>query len=64
MPVIKARLAMDKMKPAQVLQLLASDPGAKADVPGWARVAGHRLLRQEERDEVFIFWVQKGEGKQ
>ncbi|MFN3974731.1 MAG: sulfurtransferase TusA family protein [Dehalococcoidia bacterium] len=60
LPVIRAKQAMDKLAPGQVLKVIATDPGSKADIPSWARSAGHRLLQQAAEGKRFIFWVQKG----
>ncbi|MBI4234493.1 MAG: sulfurtransferase TusA family protein [Chloroflexi bacterium] len=65
MPVIQAKQAMDKLSRGQVLKVIATDPGSKADIPSWARAAGHHLLKAEQQDKKFLFWVQKGqEGAQ
>ncbi|MCS7206638.1 MAG: sulfurtransferase TusA family protein [Dehalococcoidia bacterium] len=60
LPVIAAKQAMDKLGKGQVLKIIATDPGAKADIPSWARASGHTLLKQEVQGKRFVFWVQKG----
>lgn len=60
MPVVKAKLVMDKLASGQVLRVLATDPGSKADIPSWARAAGHRLLESATQGKEFVFLVQKG----
>jgi tRNA 2-thiouridine synthesizing protein A len=32
------------MRPGQVLDLVAQDPGAREDLPAWCAMTGHRLL--------------------
>lgn len=59
LPIIRARQTMDKMASGEVLKILASDPGSKADVPGWSRMSGHTLLHSETQDSTFTFWVEK-----
>jgi tRNA 2-thiouridine synthesizing protein A len=58
-PVIRARQALDKLGPGQVLKLIATDPGSKADIPSLARTAGYTLLKTEEQDRRFLFWLRK-----
>jgi|FaiFalFF_MnMetaG_3_1042247.scaffolds.fasta_scaffold00271_18 tRNA 2-thiouridine synthesizing protein A len=59
LPVIAATKAMDSLAPGQVLKVIATDPGAKADIPAWARATGHILLHQETQGGKLLFWVQR-----
>lgn len=34
------------LAPGQVLKLVATDPGAPADIPAWCRMTGHTLLSE------------------
>lgn len=43
-PVLKARKALKSMAPGEVLDLLATDPKAREDVPAFCAATGHRLL--------------------
>jgi TusA-related sulfurtransferase len=63
MPVVQARLAMDKLSAGQVLRISATDRGSWADIPGWARAAGHELLGQEQANGKYVFVVKKGSGR-
>ncbi len=45
--VLELRARIAGLQPGQVLQLVARDPGAPADLPAWCRMTGHTLLRQE-----------------
>lgn len=36
-----------RLKPANVLRLVALDPGAVEDIPAWCKMTGHRLLSFE-----------------
>ena len=60
LPVYKAGLVLQKMKPGQVLELVCTDPGSLEDVPALARQTGHNLLAAEDRGETQLFWLQKG----
>jgi len=44
MPVIKAQDRIAGLCPGTVLEVLATDQGALADVPAWCRMHGHRIL--------------------
>ena len=60
MPVVKARLAIDKLSPGDVLQVLATDRGSLKDIPAWAEATGHTVLSVEERDSEIAFLLEKG----
>ena len=60
MPVIKAAGAIKALASGQVLKVLATDPGSKADFPAWAESLGHLLLKYEAKDGLFTYWIKKG----
>ena len=41
---IALKRAVARLRSGEILKLLTRDPGARADVPAWCRVTGHRLL--------------------
>ena len=49
-----------EMESGQVLEILATDKGAKADLVAWAKSGGHELLDSQENGDVFTFWIKKG----
>lgn len=60
LPVYKAALAMKRLTPGQVLELICTDPGSLADIPAFAKQRGDRLLAVDSNDTVQRFWVEKG----
>jgi tRNA 2-thiouridine synthesizing protein A len=42
--VMELRLRLLAMKPGELLQLTARDPGAREDLPAWCRLTGHELV--------------------
>jgi tRNA 2-thiouridine synthesizing protein A len=59
MPVVKAKRAIDSMQPGQVLEILATDPGSKADFTAWSRATGHELVLAAQEGSVFRYEVRK-----
>jgi len=60
MPVVKTRRAIKKIEIDQVLEMLATDPGAVPDMEAWARQTRHELLLAEElEEELFRFLIKK-----
>jgi tRNA 2-thiouridine synthesizing protein A len=47
-PVLKARKALKQAEPGAVVELLATDPKARTDVPAFCAATGHRLLSADE----------------
>lgn len=60
MPIVKTRKEMKELVSGQILQILATDKGAKADLTAWAKSGGHELLDSQEEGDVLKFWIQKG----
>lgn len=59
MPLVKARQALMVMEPGQSLCLLATDPGARADIDAFVEVSGHALRERREADGVLLFVLVK-----
>ncbi len=60
MPVVKTKKAMDDINTGQVLEVQATDKGAKSDLAAWAKSGNHELLENTEEDGVLKFWIKKG----
>lgn len=60
MPIVKTRKEMKDMESGQVLEILATDKGAKADMTAWAKSGGHELMEIQEEGDVLKFWIKKG----
>ncbi|MDM5318652.1 sulfurtransferase TusA family protein [Bacillus altitudinis] len=60
MPIIRTKKKMNDLTEGQVLEIHATDKGAKADLTAWAKSSGHELITQTEEDHVLKFWVRKG----
>ena len=60
LPVVKARLEMDKLGSGDVLQVLATDPGSVADFENWTKMSGHELLDSQQDDGVYTYLIRKG----
>lgn len=60
MPIVKTKKAMDELTSGQVLEVVATDKGAKNDLTAWSKSAGHELLESTEEDGVLTFFIKKG----
>lgn len=60
MPIVKTRKAIGELNSGQVLEIHATDKGAKNDLAAWAKSGGHEIIKHEEEHGVLKFWIKKG----
>ncbi len=60
MPIVKSKKAMNEIESGEVLEIHATDKGAKNDLSAWATSAGHELLKYEDDNDILKFWIRKG----
>ncbi len=61
-PVRSSRLAKALKESARgdLLELLATDPGSRSDVPSWATISGNQLLEADDlEDGTFRYVIRK-----
>jgi tRNA 2-thiouridine synthesizing protein A len=59
MPLLKAKLELNRLAPGQVLNVMATDAGSQRDFRAFARLAGHELLREEVEAGEYRYWLRK-----
>ncbi|OLO28504.1 hypothetical protein BTR23_17340 [Alkalihalophilus pseudofirmus] len=59
MPIVKTKKAMDELNTGEILEIQATDKGAKNDLVAWASSGGHELLSDKEENGVFTFYIKK-----
>jgi len=60
MPVVKTKMAIDKMNTGEILEVHATDKGSKTDIAAWVKSGNHELVKQTEEDGLYKFWIKKG----
>ncbi len=58
-PLVALHRALKDARPGDLLELLATDPGSRSDVPSWATLSGNELVDAVEEDGVFRYVVRK-----
>jgi glyoxylase-like metal-dependent hydrolase (beta-lactamase superfamily II)/rhodanese-related sulfurtransferase/TusA-related sulfurtransferase len=58
-PSLKVARAITDVEPGGMLEVLATDPGAPADLEAFARRTGHRIVEQSQSGVVLRFLVQR-----
>lgn len=59
MPSVKTALALEKMSPGQVIEVITDDPVSKKDLPVWAESTGNELLGMEQDGETIRIYLKK-----
>ncbi len=62
MPIVKTAQAMERMRPGQVLEVIADDRGIKSDMPAWAAKTGNEFVGLEEGGGEIKVYVRKKTG--
>jgi len=59
-PLVSLARGLKEARQGDLLELLATDPGSKSDVPSWAEISGNELLEAEKlEDGSFRYVVRK-----
>jgi TusA-related sulfurtransferase len=58
-PLVSLHKALKDARRGDLLELLATDPGSKSDVPSWSRLSGHELLESTEQDGTYRYVIRK-----
>lgn len=59
MPIVRTRKEMKELESGQVLEVHTTDKGSIADISAWAASTGNELIKQEESNGIFKFWIKK-----
>ena len=58
-PLVSLAKALKDAAPGDLLELLATDPGSRSDIPSWAEISGNELLESIEADGEYRYLVRK-----
>jgi tRNA 2-thiouridine synthesizing protein A len=59
MPIVKTAQSMKAMEPGELIEVLATDPGAPADFAAWSRSTGNTLVSNSIEDGVYHFVLRR-----
>ncbi len=60
MPLLKAKLALNNMESAQVLKVVATDPGSEKDFHMFVNQSNHQILDFQKDESSYFYWIRKG----
>ncbi|MGE6323088.1 sulfurtransferase TusA family protein [Pseudomonas oryzihabitans] len=59
MPLLKAKLELNRLSSGEVLAVVATDAGSQRDFRTFAKLSGHVLVGEEVAGETFRYWLRK-----
>jgi tRNA 2-thiouridine synthesizing protein A len=59
MPIVKAKRALDSLQPGQIMEVLSTDKGSVNDFQAWVKQTKHELVKHEENNGNYTFFVRK-----
>ncbi|WP_339453386.1 sulfurtransferase TusA family protein [Pseudomonas sp. EA_5y_Pfl2_R50] len=59
LPLLKAKMELNKLQSGAVLKVIATDAGSQRDFRTFAKLAGHTLLREEDEAGIYRYWLKK-----
>jgi len=59
LPLLKAKQALNKLKPGQYLRVYATDSGSVRDFKSFTDLSGHSLLESNEIDGYYSYLLRK-----
>ncbi|HEX9035421.1 MAG TPA: sulfurtransferase TusA family protein [Ktedonobacterales bacterium] len=59
MPILSLARVIRDMAPGGVVEILATDAGAKADIPAWCEKTGNEFISGSADNGVLTFYVRK-----
>jgi tRNA 2-thiouridine synthesizing protein A len=62
LPVLRARKAIKTLSPGDILEIHATDPASRLDVPHFCDATGNELVDMRKEGDVLIFRIRKAEN--
>ena len=57
LPILRAKKALTALTRGDVLKVISTDPGSRRDFEAFSRQTGHELLRTDEQDSSWSFYL-------
>lgn len=62
LPILKAKLELNKMNPGEVLHVEATDPHSTIDFEAYCARTGHEIIHYQENNGVIEFYISRAEN--
>lgn len=61
LPLLRTKQQLHRLAPGQVLEVVATDAGARRDIPAWLATTTHRLLDEQAGNGHWRFLIRRGD---
>lgn len=55
--------AVRDVEEGDLIEVIATDPATRRDIPNFCNFLGHQLVQVEDRDQKFFYYIRKGSGQ-
>lgn len=59
-PLLRAKKEITKLSTDEILQVDATDPRSRNDLPGWCQRSKHEYLGEQQHSRHISFFIKKG----
>ena len=60
LPIVKTAVAIKRLQPGELVEVLATDAGSVADFTAWSKATGSQLLEHTADGGTYRFVIRKG----
>jgi tRNA 2-thiouridine synthesizing protein A len=59
LPILRCKKGLSEINAAQILKIMATDPGAVKDFQAFCKQTGHELIQLNEDAGIYTFYIKK-----
>ena len=59
MPMVKVSQSIGDVPVGGIIRAVATDAGAMADIPAWAKSTGNEIVSAEKEGDEYVFFVKR-----
>ena len=59
LPIVRTAAAFKTLRPGEVVEVLATDPGSVADFTAWSKATGNPLLEHTSEGGIYRFVIRR-----
>ena len=59
LPILRAKLLLNRMQPGEILHVEATDPHATVDFEAYCARTGHTILYSAQHDGIISFYIRR-----
>ena len=59
LPILKTKVAIDRLQPGEVLRVVSTDAGSVHDMPAFAKQTRNALLNSQVDGQAYVYYLRK-----